>query len=89
MPVQVVVEPTPNPNSMKFTLNKVVAQKGEFYSTPAQGERSPLAKKLFGLSGVAAVFLLNNFVTITRQPAAEWEPLITLVRETLQQHFSE
>lgn len=89
MAIQTVVEPTPNPNSMKFTLNKVVAQKGEFYSTPAQGEKSPLAKSLFALPGVAAVFFLNNFVTITRQPAAEWEPLIALVKETLQAHFNE
>lgn len=89
MPLQIVVEPTPNPNSMKFTLNKAVAQKGEFYSTPVQGEQNPLAKKLFALPGVAAVFFLNNFVTITRQPTAEWEPLIELVMETLQSHFSE
>lgn len=87
--LQIVVEPTPNPHSMKFTLNRTVAQKGEFYSTPAQGERSPLAKKLFGLPGVAAVFLLNNFVTITRQPEAEWEPLIAAVKETLQAHYGE
>ncbi|MEM3086411.1 MAG: NifU N-terminal domain-containing protein [Halobacteria archaeon] len=87
--LQIVAETTPNPNSMKFTLNKTVAQKGEFYSTPAQGEKSPLAKKLFGLPGVAAVFLLNNFVTITRQPTADWEPLVAAVKETLQSHFSE
>ncbi len=87
--LQIVVEPTPNPNSMKFTLNKTVAQKGEFYSTPAQGAKNPLAATLFSLPGVAAVFFLNNFVTITRQPSAEWEPLIAKVRETLQQHFSE
>lgn len=84
MGLQIEVEPTPNPNSMKFTLNKTVAASGEFYTDAAQAEKSPLAKALFALPGVAGVFLLNNFVSVTRQPSADWEPLIEKVKEVLQ-----
>ena len=89
MGISLVVEATPNPNSMKFTLNRVVSEKSVFLSSRQQAAGSPLAEKLFAIPGISAVFFLNNFVSITRVPNHPWETLVPKVRETLEKHFSE
>ncbi|MBI4363039.1 MAG: NifU N-terminal domain-containing protein [Euryarchaeota archaeon] len=89
MGVMVVVEATPNPNSMKFTLNARVSDKSLFLSSRQQAAGHPLAEKLFAIPGVSAVFLLNNFVSITRAPSTPWEGLVPRVKEVLEKHFPE
>ena len=68
--VDVMVDPTPNPNAVKFTLDRPVTEGGsQSYANKEQAQANPLAAKLFELPGVAAVFFLNNFVTVTRLSA--------------------
>ena len=38
-------------------------------------QRSPLAVRLFTLEGVTAVFLGNDFITITKDKTEDWTPL--------------
>jgi len=86
--LSVRTEPTPNPNSMKFTLNRAVAAaRSETYSSPEQAFLSPLARALFQVPGVAGVFLLKDFVTIKREPDADWDSICTLVQAVLRSHF--
>lgn len=88
-PVDVIAEPTPNPNSVKFTLNRPVSEgKSQSYMNPEQAEASPLAKALFEIPGVKSVFMLNNFITVSRDPAVEWEAIIGRVEETIRDHFA-
>jgi Fe-S cluster biogenesis protein NfuA len=49
--------------------------------------RSVLADALFGLPGVARVFLGNDFVSVTKSDSADWEELRPLVLSTLMDHF--
>jgi Fe-S cluster biogenesis protein NfuA len=66
-------EPTPNPATLKFLPGRVVMPSGtaNFPDRDAAG-RSPLASKLFGLDGVAGIFLGGDFVTVTKTPETEW-----------------
>lgn len=70
-------ERTPNPNSIKWVLgSSVVADgNGAHFSEPPLPEQSPLAAALFGVAGVAGVFLGSNFLTVTKADAAEWTDL--------------
>lgn len=86
--VDVMVDPTPNPNAVKFTLDRAVTEGGsESYANKEQAQANPLAAKLFELPGVAAVFMLNNFITITRDPEYGWDALASEVVNVIQAHF--
>jgi hypothetical protein len=88
-PIGVWTEPTPNPNALKFTLNRTVTEgRSKTYASPEAAEASPLAKKLFEIAGVKSVFFLNNFITVTRQPDADWVALARQVEERIRAHYA-
>lgn len=89
MPVQVIAQPTPNPLAMKFTLDRsVVEGRSQSYNSPQEAEGSALAKRLFGVPGVVAVFMVASFVTVRKAPEAEWQGIVPQVEAALQQHFA-
>lgn len=66
MPVNVNLEFTPNPDTLKYTVNQQLLDRGaENFTESVQAERSPLAKRLFGVDGVKAVMIGPTFVTVT------------------------
>ena len=80
-PVTVYAESTPNPNAMKFVVNKrIVNDIYEFKSIDDSSE-SPLAKSLFGFEFVNEVFFDFNFVSIIQKPGFKWEENVMDVRE--------
>ena len=87
-PIEVWPEPTPNPNAMKFTLNRTVAEgRSQTYTSPEAAQASPLAKALFEVGGVRGLFFLGNFITVTRQPGTDWASITRQVEERIRQHF--
>ncbi len=89
MSVDVQYQPTPNPNSMKFVVNQTVVESGsESYMDAESAKNSPLASALFGLEGVASVFMLGNFITVNKTPEAAWEDLAPAISEIIADHLS-
>jgi len=87
-PIEVWTEPTPNPNAIKFTLNRSVAEgRSKTYASPEAAEASPLAKKLFEVGGVKSLFFLNNFITVTRQPGSDWAAISRQVEERIRAYY--
>jgi hypothetical protein len=83
---QVRFQPTPNPNAGKFACGRTVVEgksSRSFYDA-GQAESHPIAAALFELDGVASVFMVEDFVTVTKEPAADWSELIPRVIETLE-----
>ena len=76
-------ERTPNPNSIKWVLSSTVVADGNgaHFSEPPLAAQSPLAAALFGVPGVAGVFLGSNFLTVTKTDGAEWTDLAPPVVE--------
>ena len=71
--LNIYAEQTPNPETMKFVFNKMILpDKAADFPSRERAEEAPLAKGLFEFSFVNGVFIMNNFVTITRQPGVEW-----------------
>ena len=64
--------PTPNPNAMKFTLDA---------SVPDDLEASPFGQALLAIPGVASIFGVVDFVTVTRVPDADWDGIVPAVIE--------
>lgn len=70
--------PSPNPNALKFVLDTTLPDTISFASAD-EAAGSPFAA-IFDAPGVASIFGVNDFVTVNRQPDADWEPIIAAVQ---------
>jgi Fe-S cluster biogenesis protein NfuA len=81
-------ESTPNPATLKFLPGCAVMGSGTAdFAHPAAAAGSPLATSLFGLQGVARVFLGADFVTVTKSEATPWQALKPQVLGAVMEHF--
>ncbi len=81
-------EGTPNPATLKFLPGRTVMETGTAdFAAPEAAERSPLARALFDLPGVARVFLGGDFITVTKAGGMEWTALRPQVLGAIMDHF--
>jgi scaffold Nfu/NifU family protein len=78
---------TPNPNAMKFTLDVTLADRID--TTRGEGTDTPFARAVVAVDGVASVFGVNDFVTVTREPGADWDPIVCAVEDAAAEHLAE
>ena len=65
-----------DPNACKFTVSEIVHPGGPFVFPDRQSAAgSPLAERLFALTGVAHVLVADNVVTVGKKPSADWSGL--------------
>ena len=70
--ILVRVQPTPNPNALKFIVNKSVKNEGKAtFSKPSEAEGVRLAHELFQLDGVRQLHFFENVVTVTYSDAVD------------------
>jgi len=73
-------EETPNPNALKFLPGEKVSENGTIYAaSKADSGKSPLIEVLFQIAGVEAVFLGDDFVTVTKNEESRWEILKPMI----------
>jgi Fe-S cluster biogenesis protein NfuA len=86
--VDVSLEFTPNPNTLKYVVNRTLLERGAANFTDAgTAKKSPLAVRLFGVAGVSGVMIGKNFITVTKGDAGDWESLNKGVTEILHDHL--
>lgn len=82
--MELYTEYTPNPDTMKFVLTKVIMPLGTAEFTDFDSaKRSGLATELFAMNFVSRVFFGANFVTITKRPEFEWDAIIPHIGEVI------
>ena len=81
-------ESTPNPATLKFLPGQTVLEAGTADFPSAEGaETSPLAERIFRVQGVSGVFLGNDFVTVTKAEATEWDHIKPAILGAIMEHF--
>jgi len=81
-------ESTPNPATMKFLPGRTVLEAGTAdFPTPESGAKSPLAARIFAVAGVTGVFFGNDFVTVTKDEATEWDHVKPAILGAIMEHF--
>jgi Fe-S cluster biogenesis protein NfuA len=71
------IEPTPNPNAMKFILKEPLTWGiSRSYENAEQAKDDPLASKLFDLEHVTSVFYVDHWITVTQDGRADWQELM-------------
>ncbi|MDX2013355.1 MAG: NifU family protein [Myxococcaceae bacterium] len=90
MSVNIQLEWTPNPSTLKYVVDTQLLPRGamNFTTRDVAAERSPLATRLFDIKGVTGVMLGTNFVTVTKGDEGEWDELNDGVMNALDQHLS-
>jgi hypothetical protein len=78
---------TPNPNSIRVGLSNSMFPKAATYHSAAEAEASPIARELFSVPGVVQVFTLNNFISINKDPKADWSQIEPRIAEILMKHL--
>jgi len=77
------VQPTPNPNALKFILDRPVSEQPTSFFNAGSAKDHPLASRLFGVPGVSSLLLLGDFITINKSPEARWADIKGKVEQVL------
>ena len=76
MPKIAEIEPTPNPNAMKFILKEPLTWGiTRSYDNAALAQDDPLALALFDIEHVTNVFYVDHWITVTQDGKADWAEL--------------
>ncbi len=88
--ISIYSEETPNPETMKFVVNKLLYPgKVADFTTKEEAHFSPLADTLFNFPFVRRVFIASNFVTLTKTKDFLWQNIIPQVLPFLRDYLEE
>lgn len=76
------VETTPNPNSMKLNLAEHVG-KAVTYSADSREGCPEIIGKLVDIDGVKSVFVCGDFLTLNKDPRADWRAILDVATRIL------
>ena len=80
-------EATPNPATLKFLPGRPVLETGTLDMRDAEdAAKSPLAERLFAISGVDGVFFGSDFITVSKADG-EWQQLKPAILGAIMEHF--
>jgi hypothetical protein len=71
---------------MKFTLDTTLPTTLNV-TNAASAIGNPFAEAVFATGGVTSIFGVNDFVTVTRQPDHEWDPIVAAVQTAAAAHL--
>ena len=80
------IDPTPNPNALKFTVGKPVDGPKTFVA--GQDDDEPFAGPLLALEGVTSLFMTADFVTISKTPESSWDEIAPEAQRILETAFA-
>ncbi|MCY7408629.1 MAG: NifU N-terminal domain-containing protein [Chitinophagales bacterium] len=88
--VEVYTEMTPNPETMKFVADiNLFANNSADFADEQSAKVSALATELFGFPFVKGVFIMNNFVTVTKTPETDWMEVSVTLRDFVKSYLEE
>lgn len=84
---------TPNPNALKCVVGSPIPpisdQQGpRSYGKSADVSKDPLARELLAIDGVANILISGTWITVNREPGAEWKPIKSAVQAVLKRFGS-
>lgn len=82
--LEITVQPTPNPNALKFILNRDVRTEGKVsFKSPNDCKDVELAAALFDLRGVDQIHFFQNVITVSKFSFEDWENLAPTIETTI------
>lgn len=92
-PVYVSLEFTPNPNTLKYSVNRTISEIGALSFSKEEFEKaekdSPLATRILGFDGISEVMFGRDFVTVTKSDDGDWDQVHQNVSELIESHLTD
>ncbi|MEP7268691.1 MAG: NifU family protein [Saprospiraceae bacterium] len=89
-PVMLYTEQTPNPETLKFVMNRIIFKGiADFKNAEQAFDWSPFASAIFEFPFVKGVYLCNNFVTITKESEIEWNDIMLELKEYIKGYVAD
>lgn len=83
--MEIIIQPTPNPNALKFILDRDVKTDGKVsFKTPQDCKDVALAAALFDLRGVDQIHFFQNVITISKFSFEDWDNLEPAVQTCIE-----
>ncbi len=83
--MEIIVQPTPNPNALKFILESDVKTEGKVsFKTPQDCKDVPLAAALFDLRGVDQIHFFQNVITVSKFSFEDWNSLEPAIQTSIE-----
>lgn len=83
----VEIEPTPNPDAMKFVLDQAITM--GFMTHSFEDEESaadvPLAKQIFDIDHVISVYFADRWITVTQDGTGDWAELLREIADPIRE----
>lgn len=89
-PVYVSLEFTPNPNTLKYSVNRQLLDKGAVNVVRKEdaAAKSPLAERLMNIPGIAGVMIGKDFVTVTKTEEGDWDVVHKSTSDAIEDHLT-
>jgi hypothetical protein len=85
MPIRVTrYQPTPNPNAVKCHLDRAISAGPRSFRSRAEGMGDATAGALFAVAGVSGLLLNGEWMTVNKDPDAEWARVKSGVERALE-----
>ena len=83
------IEPTPNPNSLKFLSEKTISAIGteEFQKDNIKNLSNEFIKELLNFKGVELILLSKNFLSVKKNDEVSWDELKPMIISHLNHYF--
>jgi len=80
---------TPNADALQYVLNaEILGHGNKSYSSKSDCDGDPLGKALFERRGVKNIYIMENFVTVTKDSGVDWNPLKDQVWKTIDKNVT-
>ncbi len=84
MEIDIDIQPTPNPNALKFILSSPVKNAGNStYKTPSECGENKLALELFKIRGIDQLHFFENVIAITKFSYENWDSVESNISKVL------
>ncbi len=85
---QIEIEPTPNPNALKFLCDQTIRSEGKIsFKDPTECHDIPLARALFELRGVDQIHFFQNVITVSKFSFEPWDELELKILNTIEEYL--
>ena len=90
VPITVYAESTPNPEVLKFVVNRKIVLESIEFKEGADVSAAPLVKELFAFPFVKQLFLDNNYISITKTSSlSDWSEVTNELREFIKSYLEQ
>ncbi|MEO0349211.1 MAG: virulence factor [Cyanobacteria bacterium P01_A01_bin.15] len=78
------IETTPSPNCIKLNLDETISSKALTLQKDSRLPNIPeVAQHLLEIEAIQSVFVVQDFITLTRQGSADWQPILAKAADVI------